>query len=62
MYRYRLFDPDGGDVGEATYAVWITEGETIVTGDGRSLRVTAVVQVMESDSPFVGFLSVELIQ
>jgi hypothetical protein len=59
VYRYRLFDLDGDDAGEASYAVWITAGEAIVTGGGRTLRVVDVVPVLEEDSPFVGFMMVE---
>ncbi len=58
LYRYRLFDADGSEAGEAHYAVMIEAGETIWTGDGRKLRVVDVVPVMEEDSPFVGFLRV----
>jgi hypothetical protein len=34
MCRYRLFDADGGDACEATYAVLIKPGEEILRGDG----------------------------
>jgi hypothetical protein len=43
MYRYRLFEVDGADRGEAYYAVLIKPGETILTGDGRKLHVRAVI-------------------
>ncbi len=59
MYRYRLFDAAGADKGEAYYAVLIKPGETILTGDGRKLRVLDVVPVDEDDSPYVGLLKVE---
>ena len=59
MYRYRLVDVDGADKGEAYYAVLITPGETILTGDGRKLHVVEVVPVDEDDSPYVGLLKVE---
>jgi hypothetical protein len=38
LYRYRLYLEDGGEAGEAHYAVMIHPGETIWTGDGRKLR------------------------
>jgi hypothetical protein len=57
--RYRLFELDGAECGEAHYAVLIEPGEIIWTGDGRKLRVVDVVPVEEDDSPFVGFLRVE---
>jgi hypothetical protein len=59
MYRYRLFEVDGTEAGEAHYAVLIEPGELIHTGDGRKLRVVDVVPVDEEDSPFVGLLRVE---
>jgi hypothetical protein len=36
LYRYRLYEADGSDVGEAHYAVMVEPGESIFTGDGRS--------------------------
>jgi hypothetical protein len=59
VYRYRLFEADGAEPGEAHYAVLIEQGETIWTGDGRQLRVLDAVPVDEEDSPFVGLLKVE---
>ena len=41
MFRYRLHTPDGGDVGEATYAQMIRPGEEIFFGGGRRFRVLA---------------------
>ena len=59
MYRYRFFDADGDDQGEAYYAVRIEPGDIIWADDRRKLRVFDVVSVEEEDSPFVGFLEVE---
>lgn len=60
MFRYRLHSPDGDDLGEATYAVMIKQGEEIFVGNGRRLRVLAVVPFEEEDeSPFIGLLQVE---
>jgi hypothetical protein len=59
LYRYRLFEVDGTEAGEAHYAVLIEAGETIWTGDRRKLRVVDVVPVDEEGSPFVGLLKVE---
>jgi hypothetical protein len=36
FYRYRLFEVDRSEAGEAHYAVLIEAGEVIFTGDGRS--------------------------
>lgn len=62
LYRYRLFNEDGTEAGEAHYAVGIKPGETIWTGDGRKLRVLDVVPVDEQDSPYVGLLKVEAVE
>jgi hypothetical protein len=59
LYRYRLYNADGSDAGEAHYALLIRPGETIWTGDGRKLRVVDVVPVDDDDSPFAGFLTVD---
>ena len=59
MFRYKLYEADGSDAGEAHYAVMIEPGETIVLGAGRLVRVVDVVPVEEEDSPFVGLLRVE---
>lgn len=60
MFRYRLHTPDGGDLGEATYAVMIKPGEEILFGNGRRFGVLDVVPFDEEDeSPFVGLLQVE---
>jgi hypothetical protein len=59
LYGYRLFELDGAEAGEAHYAEPIKPGETILTGDGRKLRVVDVVAVEEDESPHVGLLRVE---
>jgi hypothetical protein len=59
LYRYRLFDADGTEQGDAHYAVLIEPGETIWAGDGRKLHVLDVVPVEEEDSPFVGLLKAD---
>jgi hypothetical protein len=59
FYRYRLFELDGAECGEAHYAVLIRPGEVTWTGDGRKLRVVDVVPVAQEDSAYVGLLRVE---
>jgi hypothetical protein len=59
VYRYRFYDADGDELGEATYAVLIEPGEEIVTGDGRKLRVLDVAPVQEEGAAIVGLLKVE---
>jgi hypothetical protein len=60
LFRYRLHSPDGGDLGEATYAMMIKPGEEIIAGNGRRFRVLDVVPFdEENESPFVGLLHVE---
>ncbi len=52
FYRYRLFNEDGSEAGEAHYAVFIQPGETVVIGDRRRVRVVDVVPVEEWTAPF----------
>jgi hypothetical protein len=60
VFRYRLHSPDGGDLGEATYAQMIHPGDEIHLGAGQRFRVLDVVPFEEEDeSPFVGLLQVE---
>ena len=52
--------PNACETSEASYAVIIRPGEIIhVTGGGR-MRVLDLVPVPEEDSPYSGFLKVEL--
>ncbi len=60
MFRYRIHAPDGGDLGEATYAQMIYPGEEIIAGRNERFRVLDVVPFEEEDeSPFVGLLQVD---
>jgi hypothetical protein len=59
VYRYRLFELDGAECGEAHCAVLIQPGETIVIGAGRKVRIIDVAPVEKEDSRFVGVLMVE---
>jgi hypothetical protein len=63
VFRYRLHSPDRDDLGEATYAIMIKPGEEILFGNGRRLRVLAVVPFPEGEdeSPFVASLQVEAV-
>jgi hypothetical protein len=58
-YRYRLYDRDGDNVGEAEYAVMIKPDETIWTGDGRRLRVVGLIATEEESAEYAGILMVE---
>ena len=58
LYRYRIFETDGSEAGEAHYAVLIQPGETIHAGDGRRLRVLEVVPTAETPSRYIGTLKV----
>lgn len=59
MYRYRLYALDGGELGEAHYAVLIKPGEEITTGDGRKYDVVDVLPVDEDEGfRYVGLLRV----
>lgn len=59
LYRYRIFETDGSEAGEAHYAVLIQPGETIHASDGRKLRVLEVVPTEDEASVYVGMLRVE---
>jgi hypothetical protein len=59
MPKYRLFEADGTDVGEAYYATQIDVGDMIFVAGTRQARVVDLVPVDEEDSPYVGFLKVE---
>lgn len=59
MFKYRLFWADGGDAGEAEYAVNNKPGEIVWANGTQQLRVLDVVPVEEDDSPYVGLLKVE---
>jgi hypothetical protein len=60
MFRYRLYMPDGDELGEATYLQMITAGEEIIGDRNQRFRVVDVVPVDEDDeSAFVGLLQVE---
>lgn len=51
---------DGGDAGQATFAVLGKPGEEIIVGNGRRFRVLDLVPFDEEDqAPFVGLLQVE---
>jgi hypothetical protein len=49
VFRYKLYTPDGDELGEATYAVMITPGEEILVGNDRRFRVLDVVPFEEED-------------
>jgi hypothetical protein len=60
VFRYRLYTPDGDELGEATYAQMIHLGEEIHFKAGTRYRVVdVVVYDGEDESPFVGLLQVE---
>jgi hypothetical protein len=51
--KYRLFDVDGGDLGEMRLGdLPIKVDEEIFLGPGRRLRVLDIVPVEEEESPY----------
>jgi hypothetical protein len=58
-FRYRLFDADGSDIGEAEYPLQVYPGDTIWTLDSREHRVTALVPLESEDSAYAALLGVE---
>lgn len=59
MFRYRLFWADGGEVGEAEYAVRIKPDEIVWALGKLRFRVIEVVQADEEGSQYEGLLQVE---
>jgi hypothetical protein len=59
LYRYRLYDSGGNEVGEAHYAVLIEPGETIWTGDAASCESSLVPVEDDEWLAYAGFLKVE---
>jgi hypothetical protein len=59
MYRYKLHYADGGDAGEAAYAMHIKPGDVIMAAGTQQVRVLDLVPVGEEGSPYVGLLRVE---
>jgi hypothetical protein len=51
-FRYRLFNVDGSDIGDADYALMVRPGDLIATLGGRALRVTALVPLDAEHSPY----------
>ena len=58
-FRYRLFDIDGSEIGDAAYALIVRPGDLVSTLDGRELRVTALVPLDNAQSPYTALLQVE---
>ena len=60
MFRFRLYLPDGSDVGvfETLVPNW-QPGEAIVTDDGRRWFVLGKIAETEPEMPFDGYLEVE---
>jgi len=60
MFRYRLYSPEGNDLGEGTYAIRIRPGEEIIGEGTQWFRVVDIVPFDETDeSPFLALLQVE---
>jgi hypothetical protein len=59
MFRYKMHYQDGSEAGDAAYADNVNQGDELVLGPGRFVRVLDFVPVEEEDSPFVGLLKVE---
>jgi hypothetical protein len=58
-FRYRLFDADGSEIGEAEYPLQVCSGDTVWTLDGRELRVTALVPLENKHSLYTALLQVQ---
>jgi hypothetical protein len=58
MPKYRLYDEDGSDAGQASYP--IRTGDEVWTPDHRKVRVLELLPFDDDESPFAGALRVEL--
>jgi hypothetical protein len=60
VLRFRLYLPDGSDVGVLDTLVpnWVP-GETIVTDDGQRWFLLSTIPETEPDTPFDGYLEVQ---
>jgi hypothetical protein len=57
----RLYDEDGSDAGEASYAAPIRPGNVIWTPDNIEVRVLEMLPIEDEESPFAGALRVECV-
>ena len=58
MPKYRLYDEDGSDAGEASFAVWLQPGDEVWTPDHIKVRVLDVLPLEDEDGPFARALRV----
>jgi hypothetical protein len=60
MFRFRLFSPDGDNLGDFVTAVpdWKV-GDTFTTGDGRRFRILAIATDVEPHLPVMALWEVE---
>jgi hypothetical protein len=58
VFRYKLHWADGSDAGDAAYADFVTVGNEVMLGPGKTVRVLAVVEIDEI-SPYTALLQVE---
>ena len=60
MPKYMLHSEDGDSLGAIRLGGPIAAGETIELGGGRSYRVIDVLPFLDTDTPYVGAVRVEL--
>jgi hypothetical protein len=60
MPKYRIYDEDGSDAGEAVYGDWLKAGDEIWTPDHIKVRVIDVLPFEEEDGPFDEALRVKV--
>jgi len=58
-YKSKLYTEDGEEAGEASYVFIPKPGETIKTGDGRTLRVLDYIPVCEDSDIYWAVLKME---
>ena len=54
-----MYDEDGSEAGEASYAAWIRPGDEVWTPDHVRVRVLEVLPFDEDESPLDGALRIE---
>jgi len=59
LFRYRLFDVDGEEIGEISLVDPVGTGSDFFAAGGRRLRVVSVVPPGDRNSPFDAMLMVE---
>lgn len=58
MWTYRVYDAEGNELGEATFAQLLRPGEAIWLSGARKFEILDVVETLEDSSRYAGLLKV----